>query len=343
MNNAALEAEGSHGAFLLDSTIVYAGPRGFEALRHVWETQIGDVSPLPTFSPATIGDLRFRGRAAKVRDVAIADVRSASALQTAGTPGGVEDQVRMHVVRRGAWTLDGGPDRGEHTVSAGQFRLGHVGRPYAFETAPHTTTRIFALPAARLGPLLRNRSITGPANSAEVRLLVAHTNMVHATLADLGPAGVHAAHSTLIELAKAVVQGRFDDVEPRLAPALVQAAKDLANSRLSDPELSSTMLARQLNVSVRTLQRAFAAEGEPVGSYIRRRRLEEARLALAAPRSRLSVAEIAGRWQFSDSSHFIRAFKSHYGQTPASYARFARQDESAVRSGGNFITSNPEG
>ena len=72
-------------------------------------------------------------------------------------------------------------------------------------------------------------------------------------MADLGPAGVQAARSTLIELSKAVARRQFDDVEPRLAPALVQAAKDLADSRLDDPELSSAMLARELNVSIRTL------------------------------------------------------------------------------------------
>jgi hypothetical protein len=53
------------------------------------------------------------------------------------------------------------------------------------------------------------------------------------------------------ELAKAVARSSFDDVEPLLAPALAQAAKDLADSRLADPELSTAMLARELNVSVR--------------------------------------------------------------------------------------------
>ncbi|NGO14369.1 helix-turn-helix domain-containing protein [Streptomyces sp. HC44] len=322
MNNAAPEADGSRGAFLLDSTIAPTGPRGFDSLRHVWEAQIGDVFRLPAFSPATVGDLRVKGRAAKVRDVKIADVRSASSL--AGTPGDDYDAVVMYVVRRGTWTFDAPPDRGEHTVSAGQFRLQHFRRPSQFETAPHTTTKIFALPAAMLSPLLGNRIITGPADAAEVRLLVAHTKMVHATIADFGPAGVHAAHSTLIELAKAVALRRFDDVEPRLAPALAQAAKDLADRHLAHPELSPAMLARQLNVSVRTLQRAFAATGEAVAAYIRGRRLEEARRALTAPSGRLSVSELAAHWHFADSSHFIRAFKKQYGRTPTDYADSTR-------------------
>ncbi|WP_331752419.1 helix-turn-helix transcriptional regulator [Streptomyces chartreusis] len=123
----------------------------------------------------------------------------------------------------------------------------------------------------------------------------------------------------------------MDDVEPQFAPTLVQAAKDLANSKLSEPELSSSMVARQLNVSVRTLQRAFATEGESVSNYIRRRRLEEARIILTAPRSRLNVSELAAYWQFADSSHFIRAFKEYYGQTPTDHIRSTRKLDSRSR------------
>lgn len=170
-------------------------------------------------------------------------------------------------------------------------------------------------------PLLGNQSIAGAADTAEVRLLTAHASVIHATIADLGPAGVHTAHSTLIELVKAVARRRFDDAEPLLAPALAQAVKDLADSHLADPELSLTMLAREFDVSIRTLQRAFAATGEPLTAYIRHRRREEARLALTAPHGRLSVSELAVHWQFADGSHFTRAFKRHYGQTPTEYTR----------------------
>ncbi|WP_345437286.1 helix-turn-helix domain-containing protein [Actinoallomurus vinaceus] len=57
------------------------------------------------------------------------------------------------------------------------------------------------------------------------------------------------------------------------------------------------------------------------GRSSRRRRLERARMELAAPLRRPGVAEVAARWQFADSSHFIRAFKNQYGQTPAEFAR----------------------
>jgi AraC family transcriptional regulator, positive regulator of tynA and feaB len=314
----------SRGAFSLDSTVQRAGRSGFDAFRRAWEAQIGDGFRLPGFTPDTTGDFRVKGRAARVRDVAITDFHGASALRTEGKLNGIEDQVRMFVVRRGAWTLGSPPDRGSQTVPTGQFLLRHVGRPMHLQTLPHTVVKILVLPSTVLKPLLGNRAVTGPSDSAEVRLLAAHANTVELTAPDLSQAGVEAAHSTLIELAKAVARGRFDDAEPLLAPALAQAAKELAESRLADPELSAAMLARELHVSVRTLQRAFASVGESAAAYIRQRRLEEARLALTTPSNLLSVSELAAYWQFADSSHFTRTFKKRYGRTPTEYARSAR-------------------
>ncbi|WP_239157581.1 helix-turn-helix domain-containing protein [Streptomyces sp. SID13726] len=158
-------------------------------------------------------------------------------------------------------------------------------------------------------------------DTAEMRILLAHSEMIRANIANLGPFGVQAAKNTLTELARAVVLGRLDDTETRFAPALAEAAKNLANRLLNDPELSVAMLARELNVSVRTLQRSFASSGDSISSYIRNRRLEGARLELAKPHAQLSISEIAARWQFADSSHFIRSFRKRYSQTPSEYAR----------------------
>ncbi|MFJ8311097.1 MULTISPECIES: hypothetical protein [unclassified Streptomyces] len=73
-----------------------------------------------------------------------------------------------------------------------------------------------------------------------------------------------------------------------MGPAPAQAAEDLADRRLTDPDLSPTALARELTVSVRTLHRAFAAAEGTVAGYIRRSRLEQARLELLPPAGRPS-------------------------------------------------------
>ncbi|MFH8407529.1 helix-turn-helix domain-containing protein [Streptomyces sp. NPDC018019] len=299
MDSTAAKAD---GPISLDTT---ATPRECDAAPHGRERQTGGF--------------RATARAARVRGAAIIDVADESAIRTVGTAGGMADQIRLYVVRCGAWR-GGVHDRDERTVASGQFLLRYIGRPSHFRTAPHTSGNTVALPAVLCAPLLGDQGTAGPADPARVRLLVARANSVHETVTGLGPAAVQAAHSILIELAKATMMRRLDDVETQLA-LLAQTARNLTDSRLPDPELSPATLARGLNVSIRTLQRAFAVSGESVASYIRRRRLEEARLALTTPTCRRSISELAAHWQFADSSHFIRAFKKQYGQTPREYAR----------------------
>ncbi|MGW7573811.1 hypothetical protein [Streptomyces sp. NPDC054765] len=53
------------------------------------------------------------------------------------------------------------------------------------------------------------------------------------------------------------------------------------------------MLARELSVSVRTLHRAFAAAEDTGAGYLRRTRLEQARLELLTPKHRPSISELA--------------------------------------------------
>ncbi|WP_432094621.1 helix-turn-helix domain-containing protein [Streptomyces sp. bgisy100] len=308
---------------------------GFDSFRRGWEAQTGAEYPAPSFTPGRAGEFEISARAVTVLDSVIADVPSTSLLGTLrGVPLYEDNRVMVHVVRRNTWRFDRrGVDR--LTVPAGRF-LVHRSGPPVHETARDTAAKVLILPASAVGPLRGDRLITGAADAPEMRMLLAHVRMIDETLAELTPAGLHAARNTLIELVGGVAAGRSDGSEPRLAAALVRAVKDLVDHRLTDPDLSPAMLARALNISVRTLHRAFATaaadhanirggagvgRADTVAGYIRDRRLEQARSALRTPAGRPSVAEVAARWQFADSSHFIRAFKSRYGRTPAAYAR----------------------
>ncbi|GAA3773232.1 helix-turn-helix domain-containing protein [Streptomyces coacervatus] len=306
--------------FAVDVTAPGNPRHGFDVFRSGWEAQVGEAYPAPAFAPGSTGDFRISARAVKAHESVIADVHSESLI---GTNEGVspqrDDQVLMHVVRRHAWSFTRRRD-GELTVAAGHFMLQRSGPP-TFEVARHTSAKVLILPASALGPLTAERLITGSAASAEMRLLLAHVNLVGETVQDLTPAGAQAAQHALIELVKGVLRQQADGTEQRLGHALVRAAKDLADSRLTDPGLSPSVLARELSVSVRTLHRAFAAAEETVSGHIRRSRLERARLELLAPAGRPGISELAAHWQFADSSHFIRAFKSQYGLTPAEFAR----------------------
>lgn len=149
-------------------------------------------------------------------------------------------------------------------------------------------------------------------------MLLAYARTVRRLLNELGPAGLLAARTALIELTRALVRGAAD---PQLTSPIVLAAKALIEQRLTEPGPDPASLARELHVSVRTLQRAFAAERTSLTAYVRDRRLELARRALSSPTRPNSVSEVASRWQFADGSHFSRAFKQRYGITPAAFAR----------------------
>ncbi|GAA0721654.1 AraC family transcriptional regulator [Dokdonella soli] len=69
------------------------------------------------------------------------------------------------------------------------------------------------------------------------------------------------------------------------------------------------------NVHPAHLARAFRqARGETIGDYLRRRRLEQADRALTAGDEALGAIALAAG--FYDQSHFTRAFRHRFGQTP---------------------------
>jgi AraC-like DNA-binding protein len=280
--------------------------------------------PLPPCTPVGTDDYRARIDHSKVDDTIIEELYSdALAGGTGGDFDHHRDRIVLHVVRRGQWQFE---RPGHHTrvaTPAGRFVVRNNDRSWRFEIAPRTSAKVFVLPAANLRNHIGSRVVTGAADAAEVRLLMAHAQMIEATLDELSPAGLQTARAALVELAKGVLTQGVDGNEPLLAPALAQAAKDLVDDLLTRPGLAPSVLARHLSVSIRTLHRAFADTDESVTAYIRRRRLERARLDLATADT-LSISEIAARWQFADASHFARAFKAEYGQSPTQFARSTR-------------------
>lgn len=102
--------------------------------------------------------------------------------------------------------------------------------------------------------------------------------------------------------------------------AIVLRATQLLEAQLSDPDLSPTVAAEQLGISVRYLQKLFEAAGENVNHYIRRRRLERSREELMDPLYfQQSISEISFRWGFNDSAYFSRAFKELFGLSPSQH------------------------
>ena len=105
-------------------------------------------------------------------------------------------------------------------------------------------------------------------------------------------------------------------------------AKEYIELNLRDLELGPNQVARCLNISIRTLHRAFERESLSVAGWIRWRRLEHCRSELADRAfDHESVSVIGARWGFWDAAHFSKLFKAQYLASPRTYrALSARQD-----------------
>ncbi len=309
----------SSGSLTLDLTNPGAPRRNY---RQEWESRIGSPFSLPAFDPGAPPDLRVRTRTTRLMDTLFGTYQGTGHLRTLSGKTSDRDHARLWITYQGGWRLR--DKQGDHALRATSFTV-HRGPLDHFAAEPHTRAWVLVLPSAVLAPLIGRRKPTvGSAASAEVRLLVAHATVIDENLHDLGAPGLQTARDTLAELARAVVRRGFDDQEPLLAPALARAAKRLAEQRIGDPDLSPKALAQTLGVSLRTLQRAFAADGESVAHWIRDWRLHNARQALIQSPRPPSITEVAARWQFADSSHFVRVFRRRYGCSPTEYMRLHR-------------------
>ncbi|MDB6044659.1 MAG: helix-turn-helix protein [Gammaproteobacteria bacterium] len=107
-----------------------------------------------------------------------------------------------------------------------------------------------------------------------------------------------------------------------IAIARRQQIRSYIETHLHDPALTPGSVAAAVHLSPRRLHQLFEADGETVGAYILRRRLEECARAMAdaSQRSR-TVTEIAFLHGFNNASHFGRVFRERYKSTPSDYRR----------------------
>ena len=89
---------------------------------------------------------------------------------------------------------------------------------------------------------------------------------------------------------------------------------------LADPDLSPTVVAQALGMSVRYLHALFRAEDTSPFRWIMEQRLEKAARRLADPREAgRSITNIAFGVGFKSAAHFTRTFKRRYGVVPRDY------------------------
>ena len=109
--------------------------------------------------------------------------------------------------------------------------------------------------------------------------------------------------------------------QPELQLAALLA---FCRQNIRDPDLSPQFAAAQFGMSVRTLHLRFEQIGQTFGRWVLDHRLEACRIALRNPdQHALSISEIAYHWGFNDLSHFNKAFRARFDQTPGEWRKGA--------------------
>lgn len=100
------------------------------------------------------------------------------------------------------------------------------------------------------------------------------------------------------------------------------AAMRFIDQHLYDPELTPTKIAIALHMSLRSLYLLFSRVNLTIQGFIRDRRLEDCRLAIASKRTDLNMKQLALSRGFNDLSGFSRAFKRKYGISPIEFQKW---------------------
>lgn len=138
----------------------------------------------------------------------------------------------------------------------------------------------------------------------------------------LDPAEGEALSGAMVALLAPLLRGQISFEAPHRWR--YEAACRVIEQSLGDPALGPERIAARLGVSLRQLYRLFEQQGESVGRYLLKRRLERAAEALISPSlASRSVTDIAYAHGFSDSAHFSRVFKKAHGLSPRAYRQSA--------------------
>lgn len=290
----------------------------FSPFSHMQELRLRRTALQSTFC--------FQARGGRIADLLYLNHYSDMFMGISGNGPG-DDPVVVHFVSSGYLRFEG-LRGGAYTARPGQAAFKDTSKPWRVWSGPGTRARALIVPRdhfsktfARVAKLPEIAILD--ATVPEARLLSGFLDLApHFDDESFSHLGRDAAQETGIQLVSALVGVTTSQESAVHSSVTLHAARLFIDARLTDPELSPAMVAFYLHVSVRTLNRAFSDVGDSVMAYVRRQRLLGAKASLAVPGAR--VVEVAARWQFSNSSHFIRSFRAAYGISPASYARSMR-------------------
>lgn len=214
---------------------------------------------------------------------------------------------------------------GGRTLDVAAGDLLAVDQGVRFKTrAPESRFSVLVLPRrdlAALVPGLGAQAWRGaPRGTSGLGLLAGYAELLRRD-PPATPAAATLAADHLVRLAALALAADPAEAGRQHAPAVASARlatiRKFIRSRLDDPDLDITAVARRAAVSPRYVQMLFAQEGTSFSDFLRGERLERAFHRLGDPVGTDPVAAIAFDAGFADLSTFNRAFRRRYGCTPS--------------------------
>lgn len=232
-----------------------------------------------------------------------------------------EEHLILHLQCRGIgrYAQGGAATR----LEPGDAVLCTTAAPYVIELTRHETMVVEFPRAAleqRIGPLAGRLVSRLPGTSPSLRIF-------HDFLLSLWQQGYREEHhdgweeeiaQVFFDLLAMALRGADFDHERRIAPALAHKVQAIVEARLQDPQFSVVHIARECGLSVRAVQKMFAAMGTTPSAHIQEKRLVRAgEKLLAYPEA--TITQIAFDHGFNDSAYFTRCFRRRNGMTPREY------------------------
>jgi AraC-like DNA-binding protein len=263
-----------------------------------------------TFADCIVGEMSF-GSCTGIRDNS----------DIAGTDSGY---ICLSYLKQGHLTFSQGTRN--LVVERGDLLLWDGATPSMFTCSGASQFELIWLPLdmveRRVGPVGQSLGQSAQCKDGIGRMLSQHMRNLHRLIGDMPPMAqrrVLEASIDLIFACFALDTGSDDDLNQHQRE-LLEAAKAEISSNITLARLNPRTIAQSLGISVRYLQRIFAASGTTFSAHVARARLDHARRLLADHgSSRLNLTEIAHQVGFCDLPHMDRSFKREYGYSPSAY------------------------
>jgi AraC-like DNA-binding protein len=244
-----------------------------------------------------------------------------------------EAYLTVVMIAQGSETLRFGEDR-ELRLTEGMFTLWDSTRPMAFKTGDGLRQMSLLVPEAQLlRRMPRVRDLVG--RPMEGRhgvggLFVDHFKALMRRMGEL-PAGTrHEVLDSTLDLLTMCLGEQPTLPAPRLRRVLLEQVRRHIETRLADPSLGVSSLAREFGMTERNLHKLFEETGSTVSAHIRARRLAMCRRDLeGSTLAARQIGEIASHWGFPDASHFSKVFRAAYGVSPREWRERARASRAA--------------